>query len=263
MRVLLTGAAGKAGTGIRPILREAGATLILLDRVAPPDPRDGESVIVGDLLDPVTLDDAFADGVDLVVHLGGHSGEKAWDDIVEVNITGTQRLLEAAQRHGTSRVLLASSTHAVGFWPVDDVTDASLPRPDTFYGVGKVALEALGSLYADRFGMTVVAARIGTVEERPRNVRSLSTWLSFADLGQLILATALTTAVGFHVVWAISANTRRWVTLDEGHRIGYVPVDDAEAYADEVLQADHDRAATDDLVGGAFADMTRPLGEAW
>ena len=41
------------------------------------------------------------------------------------------------------------------------------PRPDTFYGVAKVAAEALLHLYVDRYGIDAVACRIGSFLERP------------------------------------------------------------------------------------------------
>ncbi len=45
------------------------------------------------------------------------------------------------------------------------------PRPDTYYGVAKVTMEALGSLYADRYGMDVVCLRIGSAFPEPTTVR--------------------------------------------------------------------------------------------
>ena len=72
-------------------------------------------------------------------------------------------MFEAARRAGVPRVVFASSNHAVGFHPaVDPVPDDLPPRPDTYYGVSKVAGEALGSLFHDRYGLDVVCLRIGT-----------------------------------------------------------------------------------------------------
>ncbi|HEV7948871.1 MAG TPA: NAD(P)-dependent oxidoreductase, partial [Glaciihabitans sp.] len=187
---------------------------------------------------------------------------RAWEDIAEVNIGGTQLLLAAAHQSGAHRVVLASSTHAVGFWPTDTPAEQITPRPDTFYGVSKLAMEALGSVYADRFGMTVVAARIGTIESRPSGIRSLSTWLSFDDFVRLIEATAITADAGFHLVWAISANTRRWFPLEPGFAIGYHPKDDAESFVAEIGAAQWQNGGNG-LIGGAFADGDHPLGGQW
>ena len=41
-------------------------------------------------------------------------------------------------------------------------------RPDTYYGVGKVAAEALLHLYVDRYGIDAISTRIGSFLESPR-----------------------------------------------------------------------------------------------
>jgi nucleoside-diphosphate-sugar epimerase len=159
-------------------------------------------------------------------------------------------VFEAARRAGVPRVVFASSNHAAGFHPtVDPVGDDLPPRPDTFYGVGKVTGEALGSLYHDRYGLDVVCLRIGTCRGRPTDARALATWLSPDDCGRLVDAALTCRAPGFRVVWGVSANTRRRWALAGAHEIGYRPRDDAEAYAAEVA----DRVAgTDVYVGGEF-----------
>jgi uronate dehydrogenase len=258
IRILLTGAAGMAATGIRPLLRQAGHELTLLDVDEVSDVHESERFVRASMTDAAALAAAM-DGVELVAHLGGFSSEASWRDILETNIDGTQRVLEAAHAAGVDRVLLASSTHAIGYWPVG--TDASQlhPRPDSYYGVSKAALEALGSLYADRFGMTVVSARIGTLGDTPGTERHRRTWLSYADLVRLIEATATTTAGGHHIVYAISANERRWYPLEPGHAIGYFPQDDAEEWG-PFEPADEDPDTS--VLGGAKPDPTRPLGES-
>jgi nucleoside-diphosphate-sugar epimerase len=46
-------------------------------------------------------------------------------------------------------------------------------RPDTFYGVGKAAAEALHSLYHDCHGFAVACRRIGSFRGRPTTRREL------------------------------------------------------------------------------------------
>ncbi|MEU8242305.1 NAD(P)-dependent oxidoreductase [Actinoplanes missouriensis] len=256
--LLVTGAAGRVGTLIRPLLRRPGRRLRLLDPF-PPAALDGaEEHLAASVTDPRAMAGACA-GVDLVVHLGGHSKERPWPEILEANVHGTQVVLDAAHAAGVRRVLLASSAHAVGMTPAAEAgsADELPPRPDTFYGAGKVAAEALGSVYADRYAMTVVSARIGTVEAEPRGVRSLSTWLSPADMVRLIEATLRLDRPGHHVVNAISRNTRRWMSLTAGEKIGYHPADDAEAWADRYPGTLSDEK---ELLGGAWAVSTEPLG---
>ncbi|GII55116.1 NAD-dependent dehydratase [Planotetraspora thailandica] len=252
MRILMTGAAGGVGTLLRPRLARDGRVLRLLDITAV-DPGPGEEAVTADLTDPAAMDAAM-DGVDAVLHLGGHSVEQPWQDILEVNINGTHVVLEAARKAGVGHVVLASSNHAVGFQPrVDEAPDYLFPRPDTYYGVSKVAKEALGSLYHDRYGMAVTCLRIGSCFARPKDLRMLSTWLSPDDCARLVEASLA--ADGYHVVWGVSANTRGWWSLKEGRAIGYEPQDDAEVYAGELIAefGEPDPAAIDHaLLGGRF-----------
>lgn len=258
--IALTGGAGMMATLLRPYLADAGHAVRLLDLAEAADPRPNESVHVGSVADPVFMTGALK-GATAVVHLGGLHREKAWADLVATNITGTQVTLEAARVNGVGRVLLASSTHAVGFHPTEAAAQDSvlIPRPDTYYGVSKAAVEALGSLYADKYGMKVVSARIGTGGERPGNVRTLGSWLSPADSYRLVEATLNDLgAPGHHVVWAVSANTRGWASLEAGRRIGFEPLEDAEAFA-----ADVDTAAQDSwagLLGGFWASEGHKVG---
>jgi len=254
--VLITGAAGRIGGYLRPRLRRPDRRLRLLDVEQPADPGAGEEIVIGSVTD-VQLIQRACRGASAVVHLAGIPTEAEWPRILESHINGTWSVLDAARETGVPRVVLASSNHATGFSPRGDdpVPDESYPRPDTFYGVGKVAMEALGSLYADRYGMDVVCLRIGTCAQRPADVRALSTWLSPDDAGRLVEAALTTPSPGFRVVWGVSANTRRWWSYAGGEAIGYHPVDDAEQYAAELLAGGE--PAPDDptltRVGGPWA----------
>lgn len=248
-RVLLTGAGGAIGTFLRPRLARPDRVLRLLDVVDVP-PGDGVEVVTASVTDPAAMAAACAD-VDAVVHLGGHSREAPWQDILQTNIHGTYCVLEAARQAGVGRVVFASSNHAVGFHVLSDerAPDYLFPRPDTYYGVSKVAGEALGSLYHDRYGLDVVCLRIGTCAERPLTERQLGTWLSPDDCSRLVEAAITVPAPGFRVVWGASANTRGRFSLTEARALGYDPGDDSESYADEVTPADDlDRT----YVGGEF-----------
>lgn len=249
-RILITGAAGGVGTLLRPRLAAPDRVLRLLD-VAEVPPGDGVEVLRASITDLAAME-AACEGVSAVIHLGGHSLERPWPDVLDVNINGTYSVLEAARRQGVPRVVLASSNHAVGFHPRagGEAGDYLFPRPDTFYGVSKVALEALGSLYADRYGLDVVCVRIGSCFERPRDARMLATWLSPDDAARLFEACLATPSPGFRVVWGVSDNTRRWFSLTEARALGYEPRDDAETHAADLV-ADPDSLA-ERHVGGVW-----------
>src|SRR5258708_2931425 len=255
--VLITGAAGQIGTMLRPRLARPGRTLRLLD-TAPLTPGPGEEAISASVtsLDAMT---AACRGADAVIHLAGIPGEALWSEIRGVNIDGTYAVFEAARQAGVGRLVYASSNHAVGVSPsaTFPVEDYAFPAPDTYYGVSKVAGEALAPLYPHRHGLDAICIRILTCAKRPQTVRSLSTWLSPDDAGRLFEACLSAPRPGFRVVFGVSANTRGgWVSLDEARALGYEPRDDAEAYAAEVI-AKHGEPDLGDPVlaylGGEFA----------
>ncbi|SEC59396.1 uronate dehydrogenase [Nocardioides exalbidus] len=265
MRVLVSGAAGSLGRVITVGLEGLGHEVVGLDLVPAPE---------GTTFDWHEADCADADAVeavfaalstggrlDAVVHLAGVPEEASLPDELTSHVITTAALLDAMVAHDVPRLVYASSNHAVGRTPRASgvLTEAALPRPDTYYGVAKVAAEALMQLFADRHGIDAVACRIGSFLEEPASIRGLSTWLSHGDGLRMVEAALTTPAPGFAVLYGISANTRAWWDLEPGRRLGYDPQDDAEAYADTVQAGPHDEAEAE-FVGGPFAtaEFVRP-----
>jgi uronate dehydrogenase len=235
-RLLLTGAAGGIATVVRPVLREVAAEVVLTDRVEPAELQPGERFAAADLADPAPWE-GLAAGCDAVVHLGAVPDEAAFDVLAGPNLHGAFHVYEAARRAGVRRVVAASSGRATGFYGVGERLDGdATPRPDGLYAATKAFSEALGRMYADKFGLEVVALRIGTFEERPRTERDLSTWLSHDDTRRLVRAALTGPVEGFLCVYGVSANTRAWWELPPA--LGYVPEDDAEDWADDVAPGD-------------------------
>lgn len=253
--LLITGAKGTIGSMLRQSLRRPGRHLKLLDIAtqSPLDANEDAELLAGSFLDHDVLAGAV-DGVSAIIHLGGlSSAGYRWPEYLEINIDGTRAVLEAARLAGVPRVIYASSNHAVGFARASDfdtVPDYLYPRPDTLYGVSKAASESLCSLYYDRYGIESICLRIGSYRERPTDRRALATWLSPADCTRLIEASLSVVNPGFRVVWGISANTRRVVSLEEGREIGYEPLDDAETFAGELSSLTGDEET--DLIGGPY-----------
>ncbi|WP_127479824.1 NAD-dependent epimerase/dehydratase family protein [Nocardioides pantholopis] len=245
MRVLVTGAAGSIGRVAVLGLTARGHEVVALDRVPEPDGHEGR-FHTADCADPDAVAAVFAEeSLDAVVHLAGNPEEDALPASLTSHVVTTAAVLDAMVAHDVRRIVHASSNHAVGRTPRSELgtdllgTDVR-PRPDTFYGVAKVAAEALLSLYADRYGLDAVACRIGSFQPRPATVRQLSTWLSPDDCVRMLDAALTTTAPGYAVLYGISANTRGWWDLEPGRALGYEPRDDAEAFAAEVAPSPED-----------------------
>lgn len=256
-RLLITGAAGGVATLLRPRLSRPDRVLRLVDIEPITDLHGREEYVAASITDLDAMAAACAD-VDAVLHLGGLSTEHSWDQVMKVNIQGAYCMFEAARRAGVPRVVFASSNHAVGFLPNDGTPagDYAFPRPDTFYGVSKVAGEALGSLYHDRHGLDVICLRIGSCFTRPKNARMLSSWLSPDDCARLVEAALAVPDPGFRIAWGVSANTRGWWSLDEARALGYEPRDNAEVFAADFMSASSDDTSESDdydrFLGGAF-----------
>lgn len=235
--MLITGAHGNIGSVLRPALRAGLDELRLSDLEAPDDLTPPETFVAADLTDKPAVQRAV-DGVDAVVHLGAVPNEAPFERIAGPNLHGAFHLFEACRRAGVERVVYASSNHATGMYAVGEPLDGSQrPRPDGLYGASKAFGEALGSMYADRFGLSVVCLRIGSFRPRPGERRELSTWLSHGDGIRLVQAALTADDVHFAIVYGASANTRRWWPLDE--TIHFRPQDDAEIFADELDGPDY------------------------
>jgi uronate dehydrogenase len=256
--VLLTGSAGAIGTTLSSGLPDLGHEVVGVDL-----PGRGADRSV-DCTDPVAVEAAVAEvRPDAVIHLAGIPTESSLPDALSSHVISTGALLEAMRRHGVPRVIYASSNHAVGRTPRSVLLTSDVPpRPDTYYGVSKVAAEALMQLYVDRYGMDAISTRIGSFLERPTTRRQLSSWLSPADTVRMFDAALTAPSPGFAVIYGVSANTRGWWDLAPGRALGYDPQDDAEAYAAEIEaepETDSDRAEVD-RVGGPYAtgELDRP-----
>jgi uronate dehydrogenase len=258
MRVLVTGAAGTIGSVVCSGLMDRGHTVVGLDLIPEPEGFPGEWA-TADCADPDAVEAVFvaasrAGGLDAVVHLAGRTTEVSLPDQFTSHVVTTAALLDAMVTHGVSRIVYASSNHAVGRTPRSDLLTVDVrPRPDTFYGVAKVAAEALLSLYVDRYGIDAVSTRIGSFLQQPESVRGLSTWLSHDDAVRMFDAALTAPDPGFAVLYGVSANTRGWWDLEPGRALGYDPQDDAEDFAGQITADEAKDAAEGAHVGGPYA----------
>ncbi|MBY0519823.1 MAG: NAD(P)-dependent oxidoreductase [Sphingomonas sp.] len=170
MRILLTGSSGWLGRFIAPMLRAAGHQVTGLD------PAPGaDTDVVGSVADRGLVGRVFADaGIEAVIHSGGlHKPDIVrypTQAFVDVNVTGTLNLLEAAVEHGVQRFVFTSTTSLMisaavragasdraiwldeGFAPLE---------PRNIYGITKLAAEQLCRLYHQRHALRCVVLRTG------------------------------------------------------------------------------------------------------
>ncbi|KAJ3342904.1 hypothetical protein HDU93_000563 [Gonapodya sp. JEL0774] len=234
-RILLTGAAGGVGTQLRPRLKAYCDVLRVSDISESLTPAgEGEERVIVNLGDKSAVF-KMVEGCDAIIHLGGVSVEKTWEEILQGNIAGLVNLYEAIRHHGIKRVVFASSNHTVGFYRQDQVINSRDPvRPDGFYGLSKVFGENLAQLYWDKHGIETVSVRIGSIFPKPTDRRMLATWMSYDDAERLFMAALTAPIVGHSIIFGMSDNkTVFWDNVYAKH-IGYRPMDSSDSYRDEI-----------------------------
>lgn len=234
-KLVLTGAAGRLGSYLRESLTALCDELVSTDIAEDIGTLyPGERYMRADLaqMDQIA---PVLEGADMVVHFGAIVDEKPFEELLGPNFVGSYNIWEAGYKAGVRRVVYASSIHAVGMHLKSDFigTDAE-HRPDTFYGLAKCFTEDLGRMYWDKRGMESVHLRILSCAQ-VNNTRALGSWLSYADLIQLVTRAIDTPSVGFTIAYGVSNNDRAPVDNSRASFLGYRPVDNAEVFAAQLL----------------------------
>jgi nucleoside-diphosphate-sugar epimerase len=247
--ILISGAAGNLGAKLRHHL-EGQYSLRLLDRQAKGD----RAIVEADLSqwDPAWVEQF--QGVDTVVHLAADpSASNAWEAVIGPNIDALNYVFTAAGQAGVQRIVYASSNHVMGGYKdipePEKITTDLPPRPGTFYerdgqslnsvpyGTAKLMGERLGKCYADIYGLSFIAVRIGAIRAGDNPASAFPSnrmewfrlmWLSNRDYCQLMTrCIEADPSIHFAVVNGMSNNTgMRWDLAYTRQLLGYEPQDD-------------------------------------
>jgi UDP-glucose 4-epimerase len=164
MTILITGSAGHLGEALMRTVRATGTRAVGLDILASPF-----TTHVGSIANPDFVRAAMA-GVTAVIHSATlhkpHVATHSRQAFVDVNVSGTLTLLEAALAGGVKAFVYTSTTSAFGTAlspppgaPAAWITEDVAPVPRNIYGVTKVAAESLGELFHRDQGLPVVILR--------------------------------------------------------------------------------------------------------
>lgn len=171
MRVLLTGSSGWLGRYLAPLLAENGHSVTGLDVV--PGAHTG---VIGSVADRALVERTMGEhGIDAVIHGGAlHKPDIVRyprQAFVDVNVTGTLNLIEAAVAAGNDRFLFTSTTSLMvradvregageaGAWWMDE--DFGPIEPRNIYGITKLAAEQAVKLVHREHGIHVAILRTG------------------------------------------------------------------------------------------------------
>lgn len=181
MRVLVTGGAGFIGSHVVESLLSDGCDVTLLDsfdafyersikerNIEPLRGHPRLHLIETDIRDEKQLALALTGPYDAIVHLAAKAGVRpSIDDPLayqDVNVRGTQNMLEVARRLKVPHFVFASSSSVYGVNPrVPWSEDDPGLRPISPYASTKVSGELLGHVYSHLYGIRFIALRLFTV----------------------------------------------------------------------------------------------------
>jgi len=164
MKCLITGSSGHLGEALALTLQKRGDEVVGLDVL-----KGVGTTRLGSIVDKGTVRDAMR-GVEVVFHVATlhkpHVTSHDRQAFVDVNVTGTLNLLEAACEADARAFVFSSTTSAFGdalvpaqgepaAWIDEDVT----AKPKNIYGVTKTAAEDLCQIFSCNEGLDVVVLR--------------------------------------------------------------------------------------------------------
>ncbi len=184
MKILVTGSAGHLGEAVLRMLRKRGGEAIGIDVL-----ESAFTDHVGSILDADFVARCVG-GADAVIHTATlhkpHVATHSRQDFVDVNVSGTLNLLEAAAAAGLKRFVFTSTTSVFGDAlippkgaPAAWITEDVQPVPKNIYGATKAAAEDLCQLFHRNHNLPCLILR--TSRFFPEEDDSAATRESYAD----------------------------------------------------------------------------------
>ena len=175
MEVLITGCAGFVGSHLTEKMLEMGHSVIGIDCFKDYYPKRYKEKNIEnslndnnfELIEANILDiDVFPE-VDYIFHQAAQAGvRKSWGksfkEYTDDNILGTQKLLEWYKNKKIEKLIYASSSSVYGD-AILPMSEESMLKPMSPYGVTKLAAENLCHLYYKNYGVPIVSLRYFTV----------------------------------------------------------------------------------------------------
>lgn len=162
MKIALTGATGYTGSRLLGLLLARGHDVRALARPSSSRPRESTAVawVEGDLRERAAVE-RLVEGADAVVHVGAVYRTAGHPDAYyrDVNVGGTEHLLEAAARAGVRRFVHTSTVGVHGDVHDPPADEESPIAPGDVYQATKAEAEALALAFHRDRGVPVVVVR--------------------------------------------------------------------------------------------------------
>jgi len=171
MKMLITGGAGFIGSHLCDKYTKEGHTVLCLDNFMSGNLMNVRhlldcrnfKLLKGDIRDFDLLEKIVHD-VDAIFHLAAQIHvDRSYVEprlTYEVNVMGTQNVLEAARIHDTQKVICASTSEVYGsaeYTPIDEKHPLNAPHP---YGASKIAADRMCHAYIHTYGMDISIVRL-------------------------------------------------------------------------------------------------------
>ena len=161
-KVIVFGGSGFLGSHVVEALADAGYAVRVFDREPSPYLRDGQEMIVGDMLDLDAVCKA-ARGCSIVYNFAAiasiDDARKRPLDTLKTNVLGNGHVLEAARQAKAERFVLASTVYVFS-------------QSGSFYRATKQACEQYTEVYKEEFGLDYTIVRYGSLYGRRADARN-------------------------------------------------------------------------------------------
>lgn len=152
-KVIVFGGSGFLGSHIADVLTEKGYQVALFDIKPSPYLKDGQEMIIGDILDSDFVENAIS-GCDIVYNLAGIADidecVQRPIDTIRYNILGNSIVLEASRKAKVKRFIFASSVYVYS-------------QTGSIYKSSKQAAESFIEDYNKLFGLSYTIVRYGSL----------------------------------------------------------------------------------------------------
>lgn len=171
MNILVTGGAGFQGTHLVEKLFALGHSVTVLNTDSSRSLYnkkyiDGKAEIIWGSVMDASLAERVLDGKDLVFHLAARinvdESISTPQETLDVNVRGTQNILDAARKRGT-RVIYTSSCEAYGRPEKTPIHETTELRPMSPYAASKTAADRLCYAYFHTYQLPVTIVRFFNV----------------------------------------------------------------------------------------------------
>lgn len=152
-KAIILGASGFLGSHVADALTDNGYQVTLFDIKESPYIKEGQTQVLGDILDQESVDKAI-EGHDFVYHMAGIADiDECYQkpvDTVRFNILGTTHVLSSCIKNDVKRLIFASSAYVYS-------------ESGSFYRVSKQSCENLIEAYNEKYGLEYVILRYGSL----------------------------------------------------------------------------------------------------